>query len=153
MDKFNQLLCSLWGSEIETYKFNLVPREIDFQLITRHMNGESIRTQLQIKNIRMFCFGDMFHCKKEHSFPIPPSGTWSELTEIESSEPGNASIKVYFNSSKNVPSPYFDVEQNLIIEIVDAILTISAGKIVINEQSFIWNQDKGCFEGDGGTVS
>lgn len=151
MDEISQLLCSLWGSEIETYKFDFVSRTIDFQLITRHVNGESIRNQLQIKHIRMFCFGDMFHCKKELSFPIPPNGSWSEVTEIETSRPGNASVKVFFNSSKNVSSPYFNVEQNLVIEIVDTILTISAEIIEIDGKRYIWNQDTGSFkrQGDG----
>lgn len=147
MDNVNQQLYSLWGHEIESYRFDLVSRSIHFQLIAKYKNGEIIRTQIDVEKIRMFCFGDIFCCSKENDFPTPPDGTWAEFTEIEAYNSGQANVKVYFNysHSKEAPSPYLDVEQNLVIEIVDAILTVSAERIVINGDRFIWNQEAGAF--------
>lgn len=77
------------------------------------------------------------------------------MEEIQATEPGEANVKVSFKfkcALFEVPSPYYNADQNIVIDFTDSALTISAKKIVINGNCFIWNQEAGTFlreEGEG----
>lgn len=152
MDEINaQFLFPLWGHTITEQKIDLASKSIHFTLVATD-DGVEVRNQIDIENIRMFCYGTDECCVREDSrdtdCSFPEShheGTWNEITEIEAAVSGLANVKVYFNYSKNVPSPYFNVDQNIVIDFPDAILTVSAKKIIINGVCFVWNTEDGSF--------
>lgn len=76
------------------------------------------------------------------------AGKYLELEEIQAAEPGEANVKVFFKFNcalMEVPSPYYNADQNIVIDFTNSALTISAEKIVINGNCFIWNQEAGTF--------
>lgn len=182
MDDINQrFLYPLWGSSVIEHKIDLISKSIHLKLFTQ--NGEKEWwTQIDIYNVRMFCYGydtcynkedaRYYSCSpnyKEEPFPnsfpeveiIPDtafdesfpeflketvrSGRWLGLEEIETAKPGEANVKVFFNYSPHGPSPYYHADQNLVIEFPDSILTVSAEKMEINGNWFIWDQEAGAF--------
>ncbi len=159
MGDINQdFLFPIWGSEITDCKIDVIHHAMHFTLSAADDKGE-VHTQIDIYNIRMFCYGhDACYHKEDprHYFaspgykeePYPESfhdGTWLEMTEIETAKPGQANVKVYFNYSENVPSPYFNADQNIVIDFPNAVLTVAAEKIVVNGKRFIWSQEQGTF--------
>ncbi len=152
MEDINQeYLYGLWAHEIKEYKIDLVHNAMHFKLFAVTNDGE-IHTQIDIYNVRMFCFGDDAcygdgaYGEDGGSFPESTfDGNWTEFTEIEAAKPGLANVKVYFNYSKNVPSPYYSADQNILIELPNGNLTISAEIIAINGKRFRWRQEQGTF--------
>lgn len=164
MSDINQdYLYPLWGSELKDYQFDVTHNAMHFKLLSVNKEGET-HTQIDIYNIRMFCFGD-YSCYEDRacgedggSFPNSEfDGDWNEFTEIETAQPGQANVKVFFDysatypSSNKVPSPYFNADQNIVINFPDAILTISAEILVINGKRFRWNQAQRTFVLEGET--
>lgn len=174
MDDINQqFLGPLWGYTIVDYKIDLRYNSIHFKLYAGD-NGGTWR-QVDIYNVRMFSFAtdDCYGDRAEQSgFPesfreredIPDrcfgegyadflkefaySGTNLMLEEIQAAEPGEANVKVFFKFNgawRGVPSPYYNADQNIVIDFTASALTISAEKVVVDGHWFLWNREKGAF--------
>lgn len=150
MNEINeQFLFPLWGHTITEQKIDPTSNSIHFTLFATD-GGKEIRTQVDIENIRMFCYGTDECYNGGSSFPESAyDGAWSEVTEIEAAKPGLANVKVHFNYSKKVPSPYFSADQNIVIDFPNAVLTVSAEKVIINGTCFVWSSKHGHFERQG----
>lgn len=174
MDDINQqFLGPLWGYTIVDYKIDLRYNSIHFKLYAGDNGG--IWHQVDIYNVRMFSFAtdDCYGDRAERSgFPesfrewedIPDrcfaegyadflkefaySGTNLMLEEIQAAEPGEANVKVYFKfncARQEVSSPYYNADQNVVIDFTASALTISAEKVVVDGHWFLWNREKGAF--------
>jgi len=158
MDNIDQdYLYHLWAHEIKEYTIDLVHNAMHFKLFAMKTDSKGeIHTQIDIYNVRMFCFGgdecygDSACGDDGGAFPESNfDGNWSEFTEIETAQPGSANVKVCFNYSENVPSPYYSADQNIVIELPNGTLTMSAELIVINGKRFRWRQSQGAFVPEG----
>lgn len=168
-----QYLYPLWGNIVIDYKMDLVAHSMHFTLYAGAVKGPGTFTQIDIYNIRMFCYAedscsqgripkadaDLFPgpCDRtdltELDFSelvpgVPYNGLWISLEEIEAARPGQAKVDVFFDFHPDVPvpSPFYRSDQNIVIEFADSAMTLSAEKIAVNGKYFRWNQERGTFE-------
>lgn len=172
MDDINQqFLFPLWASTVADYKIDLRYNSIHFKL---HVvdDGRETWSQIDIFNVRMFSFAtdDCYGDRAERSgFPesfreyeVIPLGEefpdwhkediyhsrWLGMEGIQAAEPGEANVKVFFKfncAQQEVPSPYYNADQNIVIDFTDSALTISAEKVVVDGHWFLWSREKGAF--------
>jgi len=126
MNDFQYRLNELWASKILNIAFDFSKCRLNFSL-NRLENGISTQHTISISEIDFLCFEDSLH-SAQREIPV-----FMELTGINLCKPETL-VSIYYEDSDDAEKQF--LRPNLIMEISDTVLLISANSIIIDGKSF-----------------